>query len=119
MGLLLSLITGILVAAGIYLMLERHLLRILFGLILLSNGINLAILAAGRLSKKGLPIISPEALTPEGPFANPLSQALILTAIVIGFGILIFCLSLAYRAGRDFHLADADDMNLPEKEEDS
>ena len=117
MEFLLSLITGMLIAAGIYLMLERHLLRMLFGFILLSNGINLAILTAGRLSKKGLPIVAPGALTPEVPFANPLSQALILTAIVIGFGVLIFCLSLTFRAVRDSGSASADDMNLSETEE--
>ncbi|THB76229.1 MAG: cation:proton antiporter [Desulfobacteraceae bacterium] len=117
MELLLSLITGILVAAGIYLMLDRHVLRILFGFILLSNGVNMAILTAGRLSKAGLPIVPSGSLTPLGPYANPLSQALILTAIVIGFGVLIFCLSLAYRAARDLKSADADDMNLSEKEE--
>lgn len=117
MELLLSLITGMLIAAGIYLMLERNLLRILFGFILLSNGINLAILTAGRLSKEALPIIQPGSLTLEGPFANPLSQALILTAIVIGFGVLIFCLSLIYRAVQDSTSANADDMNQSEKEE--
>lgn len=117
MELLLSLITGILFSAGIYLMLERHLLRILFGFILLSNGANLAILVAGRLSKEGLPIIPPGALIPQSPYANPLSQALILTAIVISFGVLIFCLSLVYRTVRDLGSANAGDVNLSEKEE--
>lgn len=117
MELLLSLMTGILIAAGIYLMLERHLLRILFGFILFSNGINLAILTAGRLSKEGLPIIPPGSLTPETPYANPLSQALVLTAVVIGFGVLIFCLSLAYRAICELKSANVDLMNLSENEE--
>lgn len=117
MELLMSLITGMLVAAGIYLMLERHLLRILFGLILVSNGINLAILVAGRLSKAGLPIIPRGASMPEGPYANPLSQALVLTAVVIGFGVLIFCLSLVYRAVGDSGSANADEMNRSEKGE--
>lgn len=117
MQLLLSLITAMLFGAGIFLMLERHLMRILFGFILLSNGTNLAILTAGRLSKEGLAIIAPGALTLEGPFANPLSQALILTAIVIGFGVLIFCLSLTYRAVGHSDSADADQMDRSEKEE--
>lgn len=114
---LLSLITGILVASGTYLMLERHVLRILFGFVLLSNGINLAILTAGRLSKESLPIIPPGASAPEGLYANPLSQALILTAIVIGFGVLIFCLVLAYRAARDLGSSDVNTMDLSEREE--
>lgn len=117
MELLLSLITGILVAAGGYLMLERHILRILFGLILLSNGFNLAILTAGRLSRDGVPIIPSGASVPDGAYANPLSQALILTAVVIGFGVLIFCLVLAYRAGQDLGSADVDAMKLTEKED--
>ena len=114
---LLSLITAILIAGGIYLMLERHLLRILFGFILTSNGINLAILVAGRLSKEGLPIIPPGASAPLVPHANPLSQALILTAIVIGFGVLIFCLAMTYRCVKDSASANADDMNQSEKDE--
>ena len=117
MELVLSMITGVLFASGIYLMLERHILRILFGFILLGNGVNLAVLTAGRLSKKGVPIILQGELVLEPPFANPLSQALVLTAIVIGFGVLIFCLSLAYRAVKDLGLADPDQMNLSEKGE--
>ncbi|WP_022669393.1 NADH-quinone oxidoreductase subunit K [Desulfospira joergensenii] len=113
---LMSLISSILVAAGVYLMLERHVLRILFGFILLSNGINLAILTAGRLSIDGVPIIPPGASVLRGSYANPLSQALILTAVVIGFGVLIFCLVLAYRASRDLNSADVDAMSLSEKE---
>ncbi|MBA3011642.1 MAG: NADH-quinone oxidoreductase subunit K [Proteobacteria bacterium] len=114
---LLSLITGMLIAAGVYLMLERHILRILFGFILISNGVNLAILTSGRLSKTGLPIIPPGGVMPDTPYANPLSQALILTAIVIGFGVLIFCLVLAYKACQVQESADVNLMNLSEREE--
>ena len=117
MELLLSLMASMVIAAGVYLMLERHILRILFGFILISNGVNLAILTSGRLSKTGLPIIPEGAVMPDAPYANPLSQALILTAIVIGFGVLIFCLVLAYRACQIRESGDVNLMNLSDKEE--
>ena len=50
MEILWSLVVGVFVAAGVYLMLERHILRLLFGLILLSSAVNIAIFTAGRLT---------------------------------------------------------------------
>ncbi|MBR9787502.1 MAG: Na+/H+ antiporter subunit C [Vibrionaceae bacterium] len=117
MEVLWSLVVGVFVAAGIYLLLERHLLRILFGLILLSSAVNLAILTAGRLTI-GIPALieSSEQLPPDGA-ANPLPQALILTAIVIGFGLLVFALLLFYRAYSETGSADVDEMRRSEEEE--
>ncbi|TVO41711.1 NADH-quinone oxidoreductase subunit K, partial [Vibrio cholerae] len=59
-----SIVVGVFVAAGIYLMLERHLLRLLFGLILLSSAVNLAIFTAGRLTPASPPLIEVGALLP-------------------------------------------------------
>lgn len=117
MEVLWSLVVGVFVAAGIYLLLERHLLRVLFGLILLSSAVNLAILTGGRLTA-GLPalIASNATSAPEGA-ANPLPQALILTAIVIGFGLLIFALLLFYRAYSESDSADVDKMQRSEEDE--
>lgn len=113
---LLCCLVGLLSAAGVYLMLERHLLRVLFGLVLISNSVNLAILTAGRLTR-GKPPIIPQGMTAPPPgSANPLPQALILTAIVIGFGLLIFVLLLIYRAYRTSGTADLDRMLRSEKE---
>ena len=85
-----AVVIGILVAASVYLMLARNILRFLFGLVLLSNAANLTIFAAGRLTPDTPPLV-PEGLpAPPGLVANALPQALVLTAIVIGFGLLAF-----------------------------
>ncbi|SHI19293.1 Na+/H+ antiporter subunit C [Ferrimonas marina] len=111
-----SLVAGALVAAGIYLMLERHVLRVIFGLILLSNAINLAIFVAGRLTPGVPPLIAADALLPPEGAANSLPQALILTAIVIGFGLLVFALMLCFRAFRQSDSADIDGMSDSDSE---
>lgn len=110
----LALAVGILVATGVYLMLARNLLRYLFGLVLLSNAANLAIFAAGRLTRATPPLIPKGAEVPPLPVANPLPQALILTAIVIGFGLLAFALALIARSYRSFGTLDSDEMREAE-----
>lgn len=114
---LLSLLVGILVAASVYLMLARNLLRFLFGLILLSNAANLTIFIAGRLTP-GAPPLVPEGMdAPAGVVANALPQALVLTAIVIGFGLFAFALVLAYRAYQSLGTLDTDAMRVAEPED--
>jgi len=108
MDVLLALLAGVLAAAGTYLLLWRSLLRMLFGVILLSNAANLVLLVAGRTTRAAPPII-PEGMTmPAGAVANPLPQALVLTAIVIGFGLVAFAFVLAYRAYSTFGTLDPD-----------
>lgn len=94
---LLAIVIGILYAAAFYLLLQRSLVRMLFGLLLLSNAINLLIFTAGGLTRARPPIVPPGAEAAVAPFADPLAQALILTAIVIGFGMLSFSFVLVYR----------------------
>lgn len=114
---LLSLLIGVLVAAAVYLMLARNLLRFLFGLILLSNAANLTIFVAGRLIS-GAPSIVPDgADAPIGVVANALPQALVLTAIVIGFGLFAFALILAFRAYQSLGTLNTDDMRVAEPKE--
>lgn len=108
MPLLLPAIVGVLFAAGVYLVLQRNLLRVVFGLVLLSNSVNLLLLAAGRIGPTNAPLIAEGADIPVAPFANPLPQALVLTAIVIGFGLVAFTLVLVMRAYRTFGTVDAD-----------
>jgi multicomponent Na+:H+ antiporter subunit C len=98
MQLLLALLTGVLFAAGVYLVLRRNLLRMIFGLVLLSNAVNLLVLSMGRVARVDPPLILPGAEAPAGAVANPLPQALVLTAIVIGFGLVSFALVLVYRS---------------------
>ena len=110
MDVLFALLAGVLTAAGVYLLLRRSLVRMLFGVILLSNAVNLVLFAAGRTTRAAPPII-PEGLSaPAGAVANPLPQALILTAIVIGFGLVAFAFVLLYRTYATFGTVDADDL---------
>ncbi|MEM6971251.1 MAG: Na+/H+ antiporter subunit C [Pseudomonadota bacterium] len=110
----LSVVVGFLVACGAYLMMSPNLIRFLFGLTLISNAINLVIFAAGRLSYGVPPLVPEGAKTVSGGVANALPQALILTAIVIGFGLLVFALSLVLRAYMTFGTADSRRMRAAE-----
>ncbi len=110
----LALLVGVLVAAAVYLMLARNVLRFLFGLVLLGNAANLTIFIAGRLTPE-LPPLVPEGLAaPAGQVANALPQALVLTAIVIGFGLLAFTLVLVYRGYQTLGTLDSDAMRVAE-----
>lgn len=102
MEILLAFVVGILVAAGAYLMMSGRTLPYLFGLTMISNAANLLIFAVGRLTF-GLPPLVPEGEKTITGAANPLPQALILTAIVIGFGLLVFALALALMSYRSIH----------------
>ena len=97
MEVLLAFASGILYAAGIYLMLRRRLAQLIIGLGLLSNGTNLLIFTAGGLTRAQPPIVAHGAEHLVAPYADPVPQALVLTAIVIGFGLLAFLLVLAHR----------------------
>lgn len=110
----LAFLVGWLFAAAVYLMLSRSLVRYLFGLVLIGNAANLVIFAAGRLTR-GEPALVPDGLSaPAAAVANALPQALILTAIVIGFGLLAFAFVLAYRAREELGTVDTDAMRVAE-----
>lgn len=109
-----AILAGVLVACAVYLMLSRNLVRVVMGLSLLSNAVNLVIFAAGRLSFAVPPLIAQDAHLPPEGYANPLPQALILTAIVIGFGFLSFALVLAYRAFQTLETVDTAAMRVAE-----
>jgi multicomponent Na+:H+ antiporter subunit C len=99
MELVFAIVSGVLYATGLYLMLRRRLAQIIIGLGLLSNGTNMLIFTAGGLTRSNPPVIPADALVPIAPYADPVPQALILTAIVIGFGVLAFTLVLDHVAG--------------------
>jgi multicomponent Na+:H+ antiporter subunit C len=114
MTIVLALLVGVLFAASVYLMLSRTLVRYLFGLVLMGNAANLLIFAVGGLSL-GEPAIIPSGLSaPNEPIANPLPQALILTAIVISFGLLAFAMVLAFRANEELGTTVTDEMRVAE-----
>ncbi len=95
---LLAIVVGVLFTSGVYMVLRRNLLRVVFGIALLTNGVNLLLFTSGRFLPGHPPLIPEGMMEPAGPVANPLPQALILTAIVIGFGLLAFTLVLVLRA---------------------
>lgn len=108
MEVLLAVVAGVLYATGLYLMLRRRLAQLIIGLALLSNGSNILILSAAGVTRGQPPlIVDASATAPE--FADPVPQSLILTAIVIGFGVLAFALVLAHRVHRS---AGSDDIDM-------
>lgn len=94
MELLMALAIGALFGAGLYLCLRRTAFQIVLGMVLMGHGANLLILNMGRI-RKGMPPLLHEGAP---GYTDPLVQALILTAIVIGFGITAFLLVLSYRS---------------------
>jgi multicomponent Na+:H+ antiporter subunit C len=105
---LLSVIVGFLFTASVFMLLQRNLIKLVIGLSLLSNATNLLIFTAGRITRGTPPLIPQNENSIQAPFANPLSEALILTAIVIGFGLLAFTLVLISRIYTEFESIDAD-----------
>ena len=112
----LAALVGCFVTVGIYLLLSRSVIRMLLGLVVFGNGVNLLIFTAGRLTRHIAPIVPPGLDQPDGPIANPLPQALILTAIVIGFAMFSFLLVLAYRAYQALDADNTDTMRVAEPE---
>lgn len=113
---LLALLAGACLGGAIYLLLSRRILRVLIGLVLFGNAANLTILAAGRVSSRLVPLVPDRLSAPEGPIANPLPQALILTAIVISFSFFVVLLVLALRAYQDLGTDDTSLMRVAEPE---
>jgi multicomponent Na+:H+ antiporter subunit C len=111
---LIALLVGLFVASAAYLMMSRALVRVLLGIIVLGNGVNLLIFVAGRLTRATPPIVPAGEMMPIGTFANPLPQALVLTAIVIGFAMFAFLIVLALRAYQEMDADDTDRMRLTE-----
>ena len=110
MELLLAVTSGALYASGIYLMLRRRLAQLIIGLGLLSNGTNLLIFTAGGLTRGKPPVLAEGTTTLVEPYADPVPQALVLTAIVIGFGLLAFSLVLAHRVHATTGTDDVDQV---------
>ncbi|MFG1844779.1 Na(+)/H(+) antiporter subunit C [Micromonospora carbonacea] len=104
---------GVLAGAGVTLLLERSLTRILLGLVLLGNGVNLLILLAGRSGDA--PVVG---AAPVDRMSDALPQAMVLTAIVITFGLTAFLLAVAYRSwyltGNDEVQDDLEDRQVAE-----
>ncbi len=116
MEILLAFLVGGLYSAGLYLMLGRSISKLIVGLVLIGQAASLLIFTAGLLTRARPPIIPEGALQVEAPFADPIPQALILTAIVIGFGVLAFALVLAHRVFQSVGTYDLDEMTATDHE---
>lgn len=108
MTILLAVAVGALYAGGLYMMLRRGLVKLIIGLALLSHAANLLIFTAGGLNRSRAPLVPPQGALDFQQVSDPLPQALILTAIVISFGVLAFALALLHRT---FGLLDLDDLD--------
>jgi multicomponent Na+:H+ antiporter subunit C len=104
-----SIVVGVLFTSAVYLMLSRNTQRIAIGFILLSNAVNLMVLTASGLPERAVPPLLGGEQT--GVYADPLPQAFILTAIVIGLGTASFLLALAARA---YHEMRTDELQPKE-----
>jgi multicomponent Na+:H+ antiporter subunit C len=115
MELLVALVVGGLYAGGIFLLLRPSPMKLVIGLAMLSNAVNLLIFVAGGLVRGQPPLVQTGALRPAEPFADPLTQALILTAIVIAFAVLAFTLVLFRRAAETLGVDNLDEMRTTDR----
>lgn len=97
-----ALAVGVLVAGGTYLVLQRGLLRVVLGFVLLGHAVNILLVTAGGLARRDVPLIGQGD---PADTADPLPQALALTAIVITFAVTVYLLALA-RAGAGEEVPD-------------
>mgnify|MGYP001409813477 CR=1 FL=1 len=108
-----ALLVGVLFGVGTYLLLRRSFVRVLFGFVLLSTAANLFVLMmSGEPEGRTPPIV-----TGHGRPVDPLPQALILTAIVIGFGVTAYQVTLLYRLFLDQKTTDVEQLYADEPEE--
>jgi len=117
MEVVLAFAVGGLYAAGLYLMMRRSIVKLVIGLALLSHAANLLIFTVGRLVRNGPPIIPPGQSQLIAPYADPVPQAVILTAIVIGFGMQAFAVVLVGRAYKTVGTDDLDQMKTTDRVE--
>lgn len=112
MEILMSVLIGVLFSVGTYLILTKSILRVILGLILLSHGAHLLLLTMAGFEGIAPPLLGLEASS----YADPLPQALILTAIVISFGVTAFLLVLAYRTYKEHQTDDLEELRGSDNE---
>jgi multicomponent Na+:H+ antiporter subunit C len=115
MEILLAILVGVLYTAGVYMLLRRSILKFIIGIIFLSNATNLLVfLSAGIVP--GSPAFLASGENDISTFADPLPQALVLTAVVIGLGIVVYLLAVKYRFFNETGSDDLDQLKPTEKE---
>lgn len=118
MGTFLALGVGALFAAGFYCLLRRSTVRLALGMVLLGHATNLLLFTANGLQRGRPPLIPAGEKSLALPFADPLPQAFILTAIVINFGLLALLLVLVHRTEQEVGTDDTQALRteLPDSE---
>lgn len=107
---IMAVVIGVIYAAAIYMMLRRSIVKLVIGLILISNAANLLIFATAGMTRDAPPLIPMNGDPLGDVIADPLPQALVLTAIVIAFGVLSFAVVLIRRACQIVGVDDLDQM---------
>ena len=116
MELLLALVVGALYASGLYMIMRRSIVKLILGLGLLGHAANLFIFTIGRVTQGNPPVMGHEENVLLAPYADPVPQAFILTAIVIGFGVQAFATVLVKRAYQTVGTDDFDQMISTDKQ---
>lgn len=116
MEIVVSLLVGILFGAGVFCLLRRSMMKLVVGIILISQATNLLVFTAAGLTEGRPAFVPAGAEAPAPPYGDPLAQALVLTAIVIGFGLVVFTLALLHRTHQavqsdDLKALTATDLN--------
>lgn len=117
MELLLILVLGLLYAGGVYFILRRSMVKLLLGIMLLGSATNILIFVLGSVVKGKPPVIAADKVALSGTYADPVPQALILTAIVISFALTAFAIVLLKRVYALLKTDDLDNLNTPEEED--
>jgi multicomponent Na+:H+ antiporter subunit C len=110
MSVLYAFVAAGLFGCGLYMVLSRHVVRMVLGLSLLTTAVNLVLFQAGRIRTAQPPLI-PDGAERLGESADPLPQALVLTAIVIGFALTVILAALALRAWRGDGTLRSDELH--------
>lgn len=106
MEILMSVVIGIIFTVSIYLFLSRSIIRVVLGTLLLSHGVHLLLITMSELQRGAAPILSLDAAA----YTDPLPQALVLTAIVISFGVTSLLLVMAYRTYKEHKTDDLEEL---------
>ena len=109
MSVLYALVAAALFGCGLYMVLSRHIVRMVLGLSLLTTAVNLVLFQAGRIRSAQPPLLL-EGAERLGESADPVPQALVLTAIVIGFALTVILAALALRAWRGAGTLRSDEL---------
>lgn len=108
MEILMSVVIGIVFAVSIYLFMSKSLLRVVLATVILSHGVHLLVLTMSELQRGDAPLLNMGSEA----FTDPLPQALVLTAIVISFGVTSLLLVMAYRTYKAHQIDDLDQDEL-------